>query len=547
MSWHYYYKDDVLGITEVTDRVQEGWAENPGTQGLVMNAEEGTVGTSQIVLEDPDGDLVIHGHRLFYVTEDLTLGDVHAGQIYVGFTAEHEYSRREDKRLGLMRIVTVTLRDINTIFERRVGNGKDWDRDEETDVARVTWVEATNEGSLIDDTTYFSTASPTDMDAVDYRGQSFRQVFDDCAQQAKVNKNWFLWRKGTDHSLWYGPTGTTDFASTIKISNVNADVDGTTVFAPAQDSTLTRDPSRVYSGVFMNYAGTNNSGAHVYVQREQTKAAFAARDAVSDVPNVKSKTKAENRANRYLRSVKTEEDRIETAILVDRPQANALVAGHRVQVKFSHFPGYTDYVWCRVLHRTIREVTPDKLEIAVTLSPDEALADEPAGPPVYGILRRSQGPEVANGGLIHWAFSGDNPEAGYVVEPTVGLIEKLTDATPPHPDYAEYAWKVTGTGTVDVTFFATVVGVLIDNIAYTVTWSIRLNGTPVATDSEVVSGFLKFYGSSKTISIASLAVVPNDVIDATITCSPATMPFFRTPGGTGQNGERLEITGGSLA
>jgi len=123
MSWHYYYKDDVLGITEVTDRVQEGWAENPGTQGLVMNAEEGTVGTSQIVLEDPDGDLVIHGHRLFYVTEDLTLGDVHAGQIYVGFTAEHEYSRREDKRLGLMRIVTVTLRDINTIFERRVGNG----------------------------------------------------------------------------------------------------------------------------------------------------------------------------------------------------------------------------------------------------------------------------------------------------------------------------------------------------------------------------------------------------------------------------------------
>ena len=544
MSWHYYYKDDVLGITEVTDRVQEGWAENPGTQGLVMNAEEGTVGTSQIVLEDPDGDLVIHGHRLFYVTEDLTLGDVHAGQIYVGFTAEHEYSRREDKRLGLMRIVTVTLRDINTIFERRVGNGKDWDRDEETDVARVTWVEATNEGSLIDDTTYFSTASPTDMDAVDYRGQSFRQVFDDCAQQAKVNKNWFLWRKGTDHSLWYGPTGTTDFASTIKISNVNADVDGTTVFAPAQDSTLTRDPSRVYSGVFMNYAGTNNSGAHVYVQREQTKAAFAARDAVSDVPNVKSKTKAENRANRYLRSVKTEEDRIETAILVDRPQANALVAGHRVQVKFSHFPGYTDYVWCRVLHRTIREVTPDKLEIAVTLSPDEALADEPAAPPVYGILYMTKGPF---GGIVYYASPGDLPPTGFELKPTVGLLEAVLDVSPPNASWPYTGWKVTGTGTIDITFFATVTGVPegLPTITFTVLLNDVVVGSTAVVDGSLNTG-LHYLGLSGKVEVAALAVVPNDIITANITAS-FPFAFFQTPSGTGQNGERLEITGGSLS
>jgi hypothetical protein len=52
---------------------------------------------------------------------------------------------------------------------------------------------------------------------------------------------------------------------------------------------------------------------------------------------------------------------------------------------------------------------------------------------------------------------------------------------------------------------------------------------------------------NQTVTVSDLAVEPDDVITAHLSCSPPTMPFFRTPAGTGQVGERLEITGGSLS
>ena len=98
-----------------------------------------------------------------------------------------------------------------------------------------------------------------------------------------------------------------------------------------------------------------------------------------------------------------------------------------------------------------------------------------------------------------------------------------------------------------MTLFTTATGVLIDNIDYTITAAICLNGTIVASQVKLASGFLKGWAEDFEVSVSTLAVAPDDEITATIECNPPTMPFFRTPVGTGAAGERLQITGGSLS
>jgi hypothetical protein len=216
--------------------------------------------------------------------------------------------------------------------------------------------------------------------------------------------------------------------------------------------------------------------------------------------------------------------------------------GMRVQVKASHLPGYADYVWLRCVNRTVHELNEDEYEIEV-----ELVAPKPAfvPPPVYGILYRTSGPAID--GTVYFDFPGDTPGAGYELRPTSGAIEVLTDGDPPNPGYPELGFKVTGTGTIDVTFYATTTGVLIDNNVYTVTWAILKNGVQVASESQVVSGFLELAFLEQSVTVSALDVAPDDEITAYLQCVPRTMPFFGTPAGTGQRGERLEITGGTLS
>jgi hypothetical protein len=84
----------------------------------------------------------------------------------------------------------------------------------------------------------------------------------DCA--AASGKNFFVYVPDSRPGDPVGPVAYVDptaavFSSTLRISNVLSDVDGTTTFAPSYDATLARDPSQVYSGVYLTY-----SGGHVY-------------------------------------------------------------------------------------------------------------------------------------------------------------------------------------------------------------------------------------------------------------------------------------------
>jgi hypothetical protein len=181
-----------------------------------------------------------------------------------------------------------------------------------------------------------------------------------------------------------------------------------------------------------------------------------------------------------------------------------------------------------------------RLDLVLTVS--EPL---PTPPPVYGTLRQAKGPATDN--IVWWGHVGDNPRAGFVLAPTTGLIEPILDTVNgPHATYWQYSgWKVTGTGTIDVTLYVSTVHVTEGPV--TITFSITKNGVAVAAEEVAfTSAGLLGHSIAQTVTITGLAVAPDDIIRATVTRAGRVYAFM-IPAGAGQQNERLEITGGSLA
>jgi hypothetical protein len=160
----------------------------------------------------------------------------------------------------------------------------------------------------------------------------------------------------------------TEFSSDIRISNDLDDVDSVVTFWPGLATKLRRDPSRVYAGVSEPY-----DGGIVYYENATTAAAFGHRDTSAPMVNVKTNTKAYNRALRYTNTINTEEDVIETSIMVPPSQVNDVVPGQRIEAKYVHLPGYDEFSWMRVLARTVTFLTPAEYGIDLTLSAQPAV------------------------------------------------------------------------------------------------------------------------------------------------------------------------------
>jgi len=340
------------------------------TTSVRANAEEGSVAMSTIVIDDPNGTLDVPGLKEIYGQET----EAALPTFFRGIIADRGVSRGEtDKsyRTTTARQWEVQVADQNERLARRVLLGVDANRPAETDVARIQYVMASPEMSTVGITssTYVSTSGPIAMDAADYRGQTVLSLIDDCAQAS--GKNYWVMRRDdlgpTTFGLWYDFAGSTAYVSTIAISNVITDVDGATTFAASFDTKLTRDPSRVYSGVWMPF-----SGGAVYQQQASTSSNFHARDTTSYSANVKTVAKANARAIRYLTDIDTEEDRITTAIVVPNAQVNDLREGHLVYGTFSHLPGYETPTAMRVLNRTVTQVSEQYYRLDLELSPGAA-------------------------------------------------------------------------------------------------------------------------------------------------------------------------------
>jgi hypothetical protein len=391
MALTFLYRDLDATDTDVTEFVVLRFGQNP--QGMAENAEERSVGAWDLEIED-NGVLDLHAQRTFYVLEDDTYDTDNV--LWVGQTFDKHSVRGDIKRTGAGRVYTLSLIDLNTLLERRViQEGDDPNRPAETDVERMQWLEGL--GYIGGPSDYLSTADPVDMDAVDYTGRMASEVIEDCMGQS--GKNSFMFRDPDNNifSTFYGDSsGDTDvLTSDIRLSNVLSDIDNVTTFEVNLDADQWEANSRIYSGIFASY-----DGGAVYQENATTVANFSHRDTSVSWPDVKTTTKANARAIRYLADIGTEEIRITTALEMGSDQVGLFPhAGYRLLARFSHFPLFAlHFTWMRILSRNTTLIGPNRYRIQYELSPGT-----PGGPAGTCLSSVSTADETADSGDVNSA------------------------------------------------------------------------------------------------------------------------------------------------
>lgn len=323
----------------------DGWT-------VTEQAEEGSVGESTLTLYDSDGTLATAFRQLqnLAIVDTSTGGDV---LVWGGYSADWTWSRGDTAN---SRTLQVTLNDANWAWSRLVLTGTASSRPAETDVARVQWAMTTYAADVAfgDVTTYVSTASPVAMDAADYRGQYLSDLVGDCSQAS--GKNWWASQMGTSLAsasvtAWYGDSNaSTAYAGTCAVTNDPALIDSSAYWAPTQDASIVVDPSRIFSGVYVEF-----DGGAAYRYKASTGSAYLKRDTVISAMNVKTVTKARARGDRYLSSWNSPHERVTCSVRVPATKVSQFRAGMRVQAGFTHIPGWESPRWCRVLRRTVSQ------------------------------------------------------------------------------------------------------------------------------------------------------------------------------------------------
>lgn len=432
MTARIYYRDAESGGTwiELTTTVaSEGWE-------LREQSEEGSVPTSTLPIPDGAMALDIDGLRSIYVQETSSALDDDI--LYYGYTWDQDISRGESETFEPVgRSWGLNVVDRNNFWQRVVMRGSDCNRPAETDVDRMTWLLGTSEAATFDDiTSFFSTANTVAMDAVDYRGQMVGQVVSDCAEAA--GKNW--WVKVINDGLgnllltvWYGKDTLDLYDSAYLLTNdptdmVEADLeDGSSLVWPvSEDTKVNRDPSRLVCGIYAQY-----DGGATYRHNTTTHNAFGHFDKVVPMPNVKSKAKAQARADRMLGDLGTQYETCETKVRLSAANATQIRAGMRVQVKLTHIPGWDDWLWCRVLACTVSPVAAGSMyDLALTLTPVGRPSPGPGAPVTTGDLfagyaaAGGNNPVVSGAhGFLGYGYKHDGPPpSGWGDIPLTGSI-----------------------------------------------------------------------------------------------------------------------------
>jgi hypothetical protein len=375
MSLHYYFRNPDGDMEDISHRMRKY------ALTVTESAEEFQPASSTVIIDDPDGDFEITGHRLFQIVEDEIPGDDNV--IFSGYTYDQRI-RRGPYRDGAAREWEVRLVDVNTVVTRRflTEEDDDADRPAETDVERLQWLLGLHATELIDDDRYLDTTNPVDMDAVNYDGQMVDSVLRDLTRVSLKNIYITHFANPTPDplhfvvfSLVYMHDSSDEYSSAIRISNVLADIgledyETREVFEPSLDSELERRPDRIFSKIRVPY-----DGGFATDERTETATAFARLDAIMPEINVKSEAKAEAIIAAQLEQLKTQEEVITTSIYVPNAQVNDVRPGMRIQVKYSHFPGYEQFVWGRVLQRTVSNEESEhlyKVTLEITVGPEFA-------------------------------------------------------------------------------------------------------------------------------------------------------------------------------
>ncbi len=520
-----------MTLTHTYNGAALGFDVPPTKVSIPSRAEVGSVSAGGISPEDPTAALTLVGWRP-YVVEETACSQP---RLFTGWVAPRNIGRsfEQGQFVGAdARIHDATILDLNAAFNLRIISGSDGKRPQESVDARIAWLLASNylagtSGTLVANTGKVATGFSLLMDEADYRGSFAADVLADCAGRYATPINWFaFWDPATlSAGLFWDYVSAATWDCTISISNLVADTyvgdtPSTTCFAPVTESRLERSPDTVFSDVIVDYA--NGS---VHRTMAATATAFIRRGTRISRPYIGSAATAELAGNAFLACHNVETDRITTTIRVPRETVGLIQAGMRMNVKFSHMPGYAAFTSMRIVSCDPRAVddTARFYDVGLELV-------SPRVPPtaaLYAELQWHHGglyacstpePSYADGAAIAgWENTGDAPHGGFSVHPTVGAVEYV--AYPVAGTACKWLGiRMLADGTVDVESVGGFGGVA-GSPAASIKVDLRHNGTIITTQTVVdpAPGGAHSFQGSVTLAVTGVAVKAEDTFTVSFT------------------------------
>lgn len=285
-------------------------------------------------------------------------------RVWTGFTHERSTTRGVQKVAGV-REWGVELTDLNVLFSDFVLTAADSaDRGIETDYARMVWLLTTvfgTSGSV--SSGVVPNSNTVTMEATDYRGRKPADVASECLEAS--GKLCFIYDYGAGRKLYYDVATGTSLTSTAKISDVAADIDSSTTWAPYSPPTVKRSPDRIYSKIHLTY-----NGGTVTVSNATTASNYRPREASVLDASINDATLATAKANSLLTGASTELLQVENiAIAVPAANVNDVRAGQRMQIKLTRH-GISSFTYYRVTRRTVTPLNDVSYLLSLTLASD---------------------------------------------------------------------------------------------------------------------------------------------------------------------------------
>ena len=348
------YKINGVTLTNRVRLMEEG-------EGFVTAAERGSVATGGVMIDDDDASLTINGWQTFTVDDDEAFP---YSRVFTGFIVERNLGRNSRYRTTTARVHDCSILDMNAYLHLHVLRANAAKRAAETDVARVAWL-LTSEAlsGLVYDRGLVSSSSPINFLEADTRRTFADEVITTIAPVA--GKNFFAYYDNATATpgLFYDSDSAAVYSSTLRLSNVASDVDNVVTFAPSIDADVQRQSNDWYGGVTYGWRGDP-----IYAQSATTVALMGIlRDAVYDTDRVGLLTTAQSEAKRFLNVHSTETDFVTVSVILPSARINDIHAGQRIQVKFSHIPGYTSFTYTRVRRRAVKPIAPQFWEMRLEL------------------------------------------------------------------------------------------------------------------------------------------------------------------------------------
>lgn len=319
---------------------------------LSERAESGTFAMSEVAVDDPLSDITVVGHHAFRAVETACSWQT----LFRGYFADRSVVRVKEAGLatGVARRWDCTVIDANAVLQFEVVQGSTGKRPAETDTARLAWLLGSSFKGPVSSSDANVLGYDVALDKADYRGQTMADVLADCGSASGANY-FAAWddTNGEYRLHYYRPTRAFN-SSSLSISNVLSEVDQDTVYAPSEDVRLHLDPSRQFSGVYYQYGEKDSA---VYETSATVLALIGHKRETSEQDGaVRTSAKATAKAGRYLSEAETEVATITCTLRKVPPsRVNLIRAGQRIQVKFTHLPGFTSATWLRVVGRTVAQ------------------------------------------------------------------------------------------------------------------------------------------------------------------------------------------------